>query len=110
MERIENHPLLGLWQTPRECVAFSFNGKPMTGLKGEPIAAALLAAGIRTLRRHEESGHARGLYCAIGHCMECRLSVAGKGVVRSCLTPLEEGMCIAEGLQLPNEITGRKLL
>ncbi|WP_372629274.1 (2Fe-2S)-binding protein [Cohnella sp.] len=107
MERINDHPILGK-KTQRDSVNFSFNGKPMAGYRGEPIAAALLAAGIRTLRKHEESGNSRGIYCAIGHCMECRLQVQGKGIVRSCLTPLEEGMQISEGLQLPNEITGRK--
>lgn len=108
MERIERHPILGLRRTTRANVRFTFNGSPMVGQQGEPIAAALLAAGIRTLRRHEESGRARGLYCAIGHCMECRLNVQGRGLVRSCLTPLEEGMRITEGEQLPNEIAGRK--
>lgn len=108
MERIERHPILGLRQASRANVRFTFNGSPMVGQQGEPIAAALLAAGIRTLRRQEESGRPRGLYCAIGHCMECRLNVQGRGLVRSCLTPLEEGMRITEGEQLPNEIAGRK--
>ncbi|MCD9021135.1 (2Fe-2S)-binding protein [Cohnella silvisoli] len=108
MERIQDHPILGR-KPQREPVSFTFNGKPMTGYPGEPIAAALLAAGIRTLRKQEESGNPRGLYCAIGHCMECRLSVQGKGIVRSCLTPIEEGMNVFEGQQLANEITGRKL-
>ncbi|WP_169088606.1 (2Fe-2S)-binding protein [Paenibacillus sp. PL91] len=108
MERIQDHPILGR-KTMREPISFIFNGKPMAGYRGEPIAAALLAAGVWTLRKHEESGNSRGLYCAIGHCMECRLSVQGKGIVRSCLTPLEDGMKVFEGQQLPNEITGRLL-
>ncbi|XID90302.1 (2Fe-2S)-binding protein [Paenibacillaceae bacterium WGS1546] len=108
MERIDEHPILGR-KTRREPAAFTFNGRPMTGFRGEAIAAALLAAGVRTLRRHEESGRPRGLYCAIGHCMECRLFVAGKGIVRACLTPLEDGMTVLEGQRLPNEITGRAL-
>lgn len=109
MERIIDHPILGPMKTPRETVSFTFNGKELTGRQGEPIAAALLASGIRTLRRHEESGSPRGLYCAIGHCMECRLNVDGTGPVRACLTSLEAGMRITEGRRLPNEITGRKL-
>lgn len=109
MERITNHPILGPRERGREPVSFTFDGRTLTGLEGEPIAAALLASGIRRLRRHEESGAVRGLYCAIGHCMECRLTVEGRGQVRSCLTPIEEGMRISEGRQLSNEITGRKL-
>ncbi|QYR19500.1 (2Fe-2S)-binding protein [Paenibacillus sp. sptzw28] len=106
--RILNHPILGPGPD-RESVSFMFNGAGMKGLRGEPIAAALLAAGIRMLRRHEESGNPRGFYCAIGHCMECRVDVEGLGQVRACLTPLEDGMHISEGKQLSNEITGRML-
>ncbi len=79
----------------------------MEGFRGEPIAAALLANNVRLLRRHEESGSPRGFYCAIGHCMECRVGLDGKGPVRACITPLEPGMAITSGQQLPNEITGR---
>ncbi|NHN32675.1 (2Fe-2S)-binding protein [Paenibacillus agricola] len=107
--RIHNHPILGN-KPENVTVSFSFNGRSLGGLQGECIAAALLANGIRILRRHEESGNPRGLYCAIGHCMECRVQVEGKGVLRSCLTPLENGMSITEGAQLSNEITGRRLL
>ncbi|WDL97654.1 (2Fe-2S)-binding protein [Alicyclobacillus sp. ALC3] len=126
MLRIINHPILGPKSTASTnaspshsanastatgydvaTVTFTFDNQLLKGLKGEPIAAALLANHIRTLRRHEETGAPRGLYCAIGHCMECRVSVDGTGTVRSCLTPLEENMVIHSGQQLPNAITGR---
>lgn len=106
-ERIVNHPILGTAPS-RKTVAFSFNGAPLQALEGEPIAAALLANDIRLLRRHEETGTPHGFYCAIGHCMECRIQVEGLGTVRACLTPVEEGMNITEGQRLPNAITGRK--
>lgn len=104
--RIENHPLFS--RVEKKMISFTFNGKELQGFEGEPIAVALLANDIRILRRHEESGSVRGLYCAIGHCMECRVELLGKGQVRACLTPLEEGMEIIEGRQLFNAITGRE--
>ncbi|SFX03622.1 sarcosine oxidase subunit alpha [Thermoactinomyces sp. DSM 45891] len=103
--RISHHPLLG--EMNKKVISFTYNGEMLQGLEGEPIAVALLANHIRVLRRHEESGSARGLYCGIGHCMECRVQLIGKGQVRACLTPLQEGMEIREGSRLPNEITGR---
>lgn len=106
--RIQDHPILGR-NEQRSAVHFTYDGQPMKGYSGEPIVAALLAVGVRILRKHEESGNARGLYCAIGHCMECRVQLQGGGMVRACLTPLEGGMNICSGQQLPNEITGRKL-
>ena len=106
--RIQNHPILGP-RPKQQNISFTFDGVEMEGFSGEPIAAALLANNIRLLRRHEETGSPRGFYCAIGHCMECRVEVAGKGPVRACITPLEPGMTITSGQQLANEITGRKV-
>lgn len=108
MRRIQTHPVLGP-SLERPKVNFTFDGLELEGYAGEPIAAALLACGIRVLRRHEESGSPRGFYCAIGHCMECRVEIEGKGVVRACITPVETGMTVRSGQQLGNEITGRKV-
>ncbi len=104
--RITNHPILGQRSNPAD-IEFTFNGEVIRGRAGEPIAAALLASGIRMLRQHEESGSPRGIYCAIGHCMECRVQVDGVGLVRSCLTPLQAGMRVTSFGQVPNAITGR---
>lgn len=99
-ERILKHPVLGMLET-KETVKFTFNGEEYEGRKGEPIAAALLAADVRILRRHEESGTPRGIYCNIGHCFECRVTVDGRQGVRACLTPVREDMTITGGGELP---------
>ena len=44
-ERIKEHPILGV-QEKGELVKFTFDGKEVEGYEGEPIAAALKAAGI----------------------------------------------------------------
>lgn len=91
MARIAEHPVLGVPQHGAE-VSFTLDGKPMTGYEGEPIAMALRAAGVmvhrRTTRRHEP----RGIFCAIGRCTDCVMVVDGKPNVRTCMTPLREGM------------------
>lgn len=38
--RVAEHPILGKSET-RRTVPFTFDGRPLTGLEGEPIAAAL---------------------------------------------------------------------
>lgn len=101
--RIENHPVLGAIKD-KDYVSFTFNEKLYKGLKHEPLAAALLANGIRTLRHHEESGTPRGIYCNIGHCFECRVTINGKPGVRACLTPLQEGMVVESGGKLPTPV------
>lgn len=81
----------------RERVAFTFAGRRFEGLAGEPIAIALWAAGVRRLRQAPATGAARGLYCGVGHCYECRVTVNGVAGVRACLTPLRAGMQVEPG-------------
>ncbi|WP_269409434.1 (2Fe-2S)-binding protein [Lentibacillus daqui] len=102
-ERITDHPILGNL-SERKQVSFTFNHTVYQGFENESIAAALLANGIRTLRHHEESGSPRGIYCNIGHCFECRVTVDGEQGVRACLTPLKEGMIVESGGQLPSPV------
>ncbi|MFS1512869.1 (2Fe-2S)-binding protein [Chengkuizengella sp. SCS-71B] len=98
--RIVDHPVLGRLKE-RDKVHFTFDNKEYIGYDGETIAAALLANGERVLRCHEETGNLRGIYCNIGHCMECRVTVGNQKSVRACLTLIEEGMCVNSGKKLP---------
>ena len=88
--RILNHKILG--PKKHHIVPFVWNGETYYGAEGESITAALLANDIRTLRYHESDGAPRGLYCNIGHCSECRVTVDGRQNVRACLTPLQKNM------------------
>lgn len=88
--RIANHPILSFPQ--QETVEFSYNGKLLSGMSGEPIAAALHAAGVRTLRHSSRYHRPRGLFCAIGNCSSCLMTVDGVPNVRVCVEPLRAGM------------------
>ena len=89
--RIQNHPILGEYKKGRK-VKFYFDGKEMEGFEGEPIAAALLAAGVTTHRHTRKANKPRGIFCAIGRCTDCVMIVDGEINVRTCITPLKEGM------------------
>ncbi|PDM38900.1 (2Fe-2S)-binding protein [Parageobacillus yumthangensis] len=101
--RIIDHPVLGEIKN-RKKIPFYFNGQYYEAYEGETIAAALLANNIRILRFHEESGTARGIYCNIGHCFECRVTVNGCNNVRACITLVEENMDIHSGKRQPTPI------
>ena len=90
-QRIVEHPILGETIKGRE-IRFTFDGKEMTGYEGEPIAAALKAAGVMIHRYTKKEHKPRGLFCAIGRCTDCVMIVDGKPNVRTCVTPLAEGM------------------
>jgi sarcosine oxidase subunit alpha len=70
------------------------NGKPVTAYAGETLFAALLAEGIRALR-HPVGGEtktARGGFCGMGVCQECRVMVDGLPDQRACMTEVQDGM------------------
>ncbi|MCF0137497.1 MAG: (2Fe-2S)-binding protein [Oscillospiraceae bacterium] len=91
--RIVNHPILGTDET--ECtVTVYFEGRPIKARAGEPIAIALAAAGIKALRTTRRTHEPRGIYCAQGRCSDCMMIVNGRPDVRTCITPVEEGMTI----------------
>lgn len=94
--RIEDHPVLGKL-ADRKQITFTFDGTEYTGYEGDTVASALLAHGIRTLRVHEESKRPRSIYCNIGHCYECRVTVDDARGVRACLEPITEGMVVDSG-------------
>jgi len=98
--RIVDHPILGKLEE-RPAVSFTFDGRPCEGVAGDTIASALLAGGIRMLRVQEVTGTPRGLYCNIGHCCECRVTVDGKPGVRACLAEIQPGMIVESGKPLP---------
>lgn len=89
--RVCGHPVLGDPKRGRE-VTIYVDGKPLKAREGEPVAAALFATGIRVARYTRGRREARGPFCMIGRCTECRMLLEGKGMVMTCLTPVEEGM------------------
>ena len=90
--RIKNHPILEFQE--KEKIKFTLDGIEMEGQKGEPIAAALVAAGVEVLSKSIKYSRPRGFFCAIGKCSSCLMKVNGIPNIRTCVTNLEEGMKI----------------
>jgi hypothetical protein len=91
--RITAHPILGDLP-PVPLVEFTFDGATVSGREGEPIAAALFAAGYRVLRTMPRFGDARGGYCMIGRCADCLIVVDGVPNVPACRTPVSAGQAV----------------
>ncbi|MEA1939455.1 MAG: (2Fe-2S)-binding protein [Candidatus Caldatribacteriota bacterium] len=90
--RIKEHPILKFPEKGK--IKFTLDGKEFEGRKGEPIAAALVAAGIKVLSRSIKYNRPRGFFCAIGKCSSCLMKVDGIPNIRTCITKLEKGMKI----------------
>ncbi len=103
--RITSHPVLDIPQAQE--VTFHWNGRPLTGKQGEMISSALFANNIQTFGHHPKDKSPQGMYCANGQCSQCLVMVDGLPV-KSCMTPLEQGMDVksVEGLpELPGDDT-----
>lgn len=88
--RIEHHPILRFNKGTK--VSFLFEGQIVEGYEGEPIAAALHAAGVLDLRESPVLHRPRGFFCAIGNCSSCLMVVDGRPNVRVCVEKLRAGM------------------
>ncbi|HET8629809.1 MAG TPA: 2Fe-2S iron-sulfur cluster-binding protein [Thermomicrobiales bacterium] len=91
--RIAEHAILGPAPAAAE-VTIAVDGRPLTARAGEPILMALLAHGIARCRTMPDTGAPRGLFCGVGRCPDCAMTVDGVLNVRTCVTPVREGMRI----------------
>jgi len=87
--RISQHPILDIQENKE--VSFSFDGRRLVGREGEMVSSALFANGIRTFSIHTVGDAPQGLFCANGQCAQCTVIIDGLPV-KSCITPLKEGM------------------
>jgi aerobic-type carbon monoxide dehydrogenase small subunit (CoxS/CutS family) len=69
------------------------DGELIDAYPGETVAAVLVASGRRAFRTSLR-GLPRGLYCGIGLCHECLVTVDGSPGVRACMTQVFPGMRI----------------
>ncbi|MBS4959234.1 MAG: (2Fe-2S)-binding protein [Clostridiales bacterium] len=97
--RVTQHPILGDLEEKKK-VTFYYNGTPIEALEGEPIASALINAGIRVFRTTAKRHEPRGIFCAIGRCTDCMMVVDGIPNTRTCVTLVKDGMQVEkqEGL------------
>ena len=74
-------------------ITITVDGVSVGANLGETVAGALLANGQRAWRRTPQ-GDPRGLFCGMGTCFDCTVTVNGVSGVRACLTPVADGMVI----------------
>jgi predicted molibdopterin-dependent oxidoreductase YjgC len=70
------------------------DGQPMLVFAGETVAAALLANGKRILRYTSKRHEPRSVYCGIGVCYDCIVTVNGLPNQRACMTQVKPGLVV----------------
>ena len=72
-------------------VEFDFDGAAISAVPGQTIGAALVAAGRRSWRRTRFAGEPRGIFCGIGICFDCLVTVNDQPNRRACLVVAQPG-------------------
>lgn len=72
-------------------IEFSFDGRAIPARAGQSIGAALIAAGHRSWRSTRINGAPRGIFCGIGICFDCLVTVNDRPSRRACLIEARPG-------------------
>lgn len=78
-----------------EDITLTFDGRALPVQPGDTVGAALTRAGVRAWRTTRRRGRPRGLFCGIGICYDCLLTVDGAPDQRACLVPAADGMVVS---------------
>ena len=75
-----------------EKITILVNGRSQAAFTGESVHAALLAAGYRTLRKTAKQNQPRGIFCGMGVCYDCLVTIDGVPNQRACMTAVQDRM------------------
>ncbi len=86
-------PFLDLAPDAAPRVSVRFDGQDYALPEGANLAAALLAAGVRSFRETPVSGAPRAPFCMMGACYDCLVEV--DGVTRqACMIEVSDGLIV----------------
>lgn len=74
-------------------VTIEVNGRDVTTYEGETIATALLAAGFGVFYAPDPTHFSPSrLFCGMGVCMQCLVTIDGNPSLRACQVTVKSGM------------------
>jgi aerobic-type carbon monoxide dehydrogenase small subunit (CoxS/CutS family) len=85
-----------------EALEIEINGRTAIAYDGETIATVLFAEGVCAFRHTHQEGKSRALFCGIGVCYDCLVTVDGVSNMRACMTRVKPYMCIQTQVGLGN--------
>ena len=69
---------------PAAPVTLTIDGQTCVGVQGQTIAGVALANDRLAWRKTSVTGRPRGVFCGIGVCFDCLVTVNGRRDVRAC--------------------------
>lgn len=82
-----------LAETARPAVAFTLDGQPATGLRGDTLLTAVLTC-AEHLRGSDFSAERRAGFCLMGACQDCWVLTDSGERLRACSTFITPGMSL----------------
>lgn len=92
---MRRNPLTLVDARPEPAFQVTFDGTSLDALPGQTIAAVLWSAGRTSWRTTRVDGRPRGVFCGIGVCFDCLVTVNDVPNQRACLVAARPGDVIA---------------
>ena len=80
--------------TPPQRITVTLNTTPVETEAGQSVGAVLMGQGIKAWRTTRHDGKPRGLFCGIGACYDCLITIDGEPNQRACMVQACESMNI----------------
>jgi predicted molibdopterin-dependent oxidoreductase YjgC len=74
--------------------SFTMDGRDVPYREGQSVAAALVGTGQSAWRTTRVAGRPRGLFCGIGTCYDCLVTIDGWPNQRACLVVARPGLAV----------------
>lgn len=81
-----------------ESFTIEVDGEALPATSGQTVAAVLISAG-RLAWSSSTSGAPRGVFCGMGVCYDCVVTIDGLPDQRACVTPAAPGMHVETHIQ-----------
>ncbi|MFI6494662.1 (2Fe-2S)-binding protein [Streptomyces sp. NPDC050564] len=85
------NPLELVRAQPGPAFTVTLDGREVEALPCQTVAAALWTAGVASWRSTRGAGRPRGVFCGIGVCFDCLVTVNDRPNQRACLVPVRPG-------------------
>ncbi|MFJ5840621.1 (2Fe-2S)-binding protein [Streptomyces shenzhenensis] len=78
-------------------ICVTVDGERLDARQGQTVAGLLMSRGRVSWRTTAGTGRPRGLFCGIGVCFDCLVTVNGLGDVRACQRLVADGDVVETG-------------
>ncbi|MFF2847410.1 (2Fe-2S)-binding protein [Streptomyces sp. NPDC058001] len=78
-------------------ISVTLDGERLRAGQGQTVAGLLMSRGRVSWRTTARTGRPRGLFCGIGVCFDCLVTVNGLSDVRACQRLVADGDVIETG-------------